>query len=268
MFGAIVGDIVGSRFEANNIKTKDFELFTPDSRPTDDTVMTIAIAEALYNHVYYNEDLDLAAKNCMRMYGRSFPGAGYGGRFIKWIYSDNPQPYNSFGNGAGMRVSPCAIIANSLDEAIKFSHAVTEVTHNHPEGVKGADAITTAIYLAKVGESKSEIKKFIERLYYKLDFTLDDIREDYKFDVTCQGSVPQAIVAFLESEDFEDAIRNAISIGGDSDTIAAMTGAIAEEYYGIPYDIQFTTIDHMYDDLLGIMYSFETMCKWYRQRKE
>jgi len=268
MLGAIVGDVIGSRFEAHNIKTKDFNLFSSSSRPTDDTVMTIAIAAALYNHIRYGEDLAEAAVNNMQMYGLSFSDAGYGGRFIKWLVSEDPQPYNSYGNGAGMRVSPCAILANSLEEALYFCDEVTKVTHNHPEGMKGARAITAATYLAKIGASKDEIRDHIQNNYYDLNFSLDDIREDYKFDVSCHGSVPQAIEAFLESEDFEDAIRNAISIGGDSDTIAAMSGAIAEAYYGIPLDIQLDVIDHMYDDLLGVMYDFEALCKWYTIRKE
>ena len=174
----------------------------------------------------------------MQEFGRCYPRAGYGGSFYNWIYENDPQPYSSWGNGAAMRVSPCGFAASSLEEARALSKAVTEVTHNHYEGLKGAEATAVAVYLARTGKSITEIRNHIEEHYYKIDFTLSDIRESYTFDVSCQGSVPQALEAFFESTGFEDTIRNAISIGGDSDTIAAIAGGIAEAYYSIPDDIR------------------------------
>ena len=237
MMGAIIGDISGSRFEWANIRQKQFQFFKRQCRATDDSVMTLAVAGALL------EAPDVAslpgyAVKWMQELGRAYPRAGYGGRFFDWIYAENPQPFNSWGNGAGMRVSPCAWAANTLEEALQLSDAVTGVTHNHPEGMKGARAITAAVFLARMGKSMQEIREHIETEYYPLRFTLDEIRPTYKFDVSCQGRVPQAIEAFLEGESFEDAVRGAISIGGDSDTIAAMTGAIAEAFWGIPEDLR------------------------------
>lgn len=238
LVGAIIGDIAGSRFEFNNYKSKkDYSLFSRKCRFTDDTVMSIAIADALINCQPGYDRLSQNAVLSMQKIGRMYPNAGYGGRFYDWLYEENPQPYNSWGNGAAMRVSACGQVATSLDEARQLSGKVTEVTHNHPEGLKGAEAISTAIYLAKEGHSIDEIHKKVEQDYYLLDFSLDGIRKQYRFDVSCQGSVPQALEAFFESVDFEDAIRNAISIGGDSDTIAAMCGSIASVYYGIPEEI-------------------------------
>lgn len=236
LYGAIIGDIVGSRFEFNNHKSKKFELFTPMNDFTDDTVMTIAVATALKEERICNfKHLEEQTIYWMKKFGKEFPNRGYGGMFGKWLYTPwMVEPYNSFGNGAAMRVSACAYYAKSLEEAKELSKKVTAVTHNHPEGIKGAEATTVAIYMALMGKSKEDIKRVIERDYYDLSFTLDEIRKDYLFDETCQNTVPQAIVAFLESENFEDAIRNAVSIGGDSDTIAAITGSIAEAFYGVP----------------------------------
>lgn len=242
MIGAIIGDVVGSRFEWHNIKTKEFDFFHPKCFPTDDSIMTLAVAKAIHACGGDYSDLSEQAVHYMQEIGRPYPHCGYGGHFFHWIYADDPQPYNSFGNGSAMRVSPCGFAAKSLDEAIALSEAVTKVTHNHPEGIKGAEATAVAIYLARDGASMEEIRRHIDRHYYPMDFTLDSIRADYRFDVTCQGSVPQAIMAFLEAESFEDAIRNAISIGGDSDTIAAITGGIAEAYFGVP--------DHLASQLL------------------
>lgn len=250
MLGAICGDIVGSRFEWHNIKSKDFELFTPKCDFTDDTVMTCAVAAALLNHLQNHTDLSQDAIKYMQAYGRSFKGRGYGRSFLQWISSADPQPYNSWGNGAGMRVSPCGFLATNLEEAKRYANQVTQVTHNHPEGLKGAEAIATAVFLAKNGSSKEDIRAYVQENYYDLDFTLDEIRPTYGFDESCQGSVPQAIEAFLESTGFEDAIRNAISIGGDSDTIAAMAGAIAEAHYGIPAPIKQKILDAYLNDFL------------------
>ncbi len=257
MLGAIAGDIAGSRFEWNNHRSKAFELFTAECRPTDDSIMTLAVAKALLSCEGNYADLGERAVYWMRKIGQPCPDCGYGGRFYSWMYSDNPRPYGSYGNGAAMRVSPCGLIAGSLEEAKALSKAVTEVTHNHPEGIKGAEAVTTAIYLAGTGRGMSEIREEIERAYYPLDFTLDGIRASYRFDETCQGTVPQAIEAFLESADFEGAIRNAISIGGDSDTLAAITGGIAEAYYGIPDGIRRSAEQYLNPEFLAILHEFE-----------
>lgn len=261
MLGAIIGDIVGSRFEWHNLKSKDFELFTPECHPTDDSIMTLAIAKALlschgdYTHLREN------AVYWMQKIGRKYPHCGYGGRFRGWMFSDDPKPYGSFGNGAAMRVSACGSIADSMDEAKELSRAVTDVTHDHPEGIKGAEATTAAIFLAKTGSSIKAIREEITKTYYPLDFTLDAIRESYKFDESCQGTVPQAIEAFLESTGFEDAIRNAVSIGGDSDTLAAITGGIAEAYYGIPGDIREKAMSFLDPEPAAIVTEFEALTK-------
>ena len=257
MLGAIVGDIVGSRFEWNNIKTKEFDFLTYKCFVTDDSIMSLAVAKAILECDGNYSKLGNAAVKCMQEIGRPYPNCGFGGMFYQWMYSDNPQPYGSFGNGAAMRVSACGFAARSLEEAIALSKAVTEVTHNHPEGIKGAEAIAVAIYLAKQGKSVFEISDYIDKNYYPMNFTLDGIRDSYTFNETCQETVPQAIMAFLESTDFEDAIRNAISIGGDSDTLAAITGAIAEAYYGIPTEIRKHALTFLDERLLRILVDFE-----------
>lgn len=236
MLGAIIGDVVGSVYEWNNIKTKDFELFKPNCFFTDDTVMTVAVAKALLvtrekaaeskNKASFKKEL----VKQMQDFSRRYPNRGYGGMFAQWLAAENPKPYNSFGNGSAMRVSPCGYIAVELEEALELAKASAEVTHNHPEGIKGAQAVAAAIFLA-LRESKEKIKQYIEENFYMLDKTIDEIRPDYSFNETCQETVPQAIQAFLESDSFEDAIRNAISLGGDSDTLAAITGSIAWAYY-------------------------------------
>jgi ADP-ribosyl-[dinitrogen reductase] hydrolase len=252
MIGAIIGDIVGSRFEFNNYKNKDFELFTDECFVTDDSIMTLAVARAImeagkrkeqsdymakYAGDYYSLVADMTVKY-MQEIGRQYPNCGYGRMFKQWVFSDSPRAYNSFGNGAAMRISPVGFAARSEDEVKKLSHAVTAVTHNHPEGIKGAEAVALAIFMARSGDTKIEIRNKINSSYYPLDFTIDAIRDNYKFDETCQGTCPQAIEAFLESTSFEDAIRTAISLGGDSDTVAAITGSIAEAYYGVPPEIR------------------------------
>lgn len=256
MLGAIIGDIVGSRFEWKNNKSKEFDLFASKCRMTDDSIMTFAVAKAILM-CKDPANLSCTAVRCMQELGRQYHRAGYGFNFRRWLYADNPLPYNSWGNGSAMRVSACGFAAGTLEEAIELSHKVTEVSHNHPEGMKGAEATAVAIFMARTGSSKLDIQKHINERYYKIDFKLDDIREDYDFDVSCQGSVPQALEAFFESEDFEDAIRNAISIGGDSDTIAAITGGIAEAYYGIPEDVRNCALTYISEDLLKILIEFE-----------
>lgn len=231
MIGAIAGDIIGSAFEWNNVRTTDFELFSDASTFTDDTVLTVAVAECILNGKGY--------ARALKDYGRKFPDAGYGGMFSSWLRTNDLGPYNSFGNGSAMRVSPVGFAFSTLEEVLEEAKRSAEVTHNHPEGIKGAQAVASAIFLAKDGASKATIRRYIQRTFdYDLSQTLDEIRPAYTFDETCQGSVPEAIIAFLESESYEDAIRKAISIGGDSDTIACMTGGIAQAYFKrIPEDI-------------------------------
>lgn len=259
MIGAIIGDIAGSRFEWHNIKTKEFDLLTHRCSFTDDTVMSLAICEALMRSKTNYSDLSEQAVVCMQEIGRPYPGCGYGGHFQQWMYTENPKPYNSFGNGAAMRVSGCGYAATSIDAAKKLSHLVTAVTHNHPEGLKGAEATAVAVYMARTGSSMMEIRDYINTNYYPMNFTLADIRTEYTFDVTCQGSVPQALQAFFESTSFEDTIRNAISIGGDSDTIAAIAGGIAEAYYGVPTSIRKHVLTFLDERLLGILVEFENL---------
>jgi ADP-ribosylglycohydrolase len=231
IFGAIAGDIIDSSYEFNNVKSMDFELFTHETYFTDDSVMTIATMHALLNSADYSE--------VYHSFGRIYPHRGYGGQFKEWLHSANPKPYNSWGNGSAMRVSPIGWYCSTIDDVLAEAKRSAEVTHNHPEGIKGAQATALAVFLARTGEGKEVIKETIqERFGYDLDRTIDEIRPIYKYDVSCQGTVPEAIIAFLESTDFENAIRLAVSIGGDSDTVAAITGGIAEAFYReIPEDI-------------------------------
>lgn len=254
MLGAIIGDIVGSRFEFNNHKSKDFDFLHPKCFFTDDTVMTLAIGKALAECHGNYDDLSTQAVYWMRKLGQRYSECSYGDRFFKWLMYLNPQPYNSWGNGAAMRVSACAYFAHSLDEVKDLSARVTGVSHNHLEGMKGAEATAVATYLALKGKRKEEIRQHITENYYKIDFTLNEVRESYQFDESCQGTVPQALEAFFEAENYEDAIRNAISIGGDSDTIAAIIGAVAEAYYGILENIKVKGLSYLDDNLRTIYY--------------
>lgn len=257
MLGAIIGDIVGSRFEWDNYKSKDFDFFTSECFPTDDSIMTLALAQSLLISRLDYSDLSEKAVECMQTIGRNYPSCGYGGSFWHWMFSDNPKPYNSYGNGAAMRVSAAGFVANSLEEAKMLSKKITEVTHNHPEGLKGAEATVVAIYMARTGSSIVEVRDYIDKNYYPMNFTLNGIRDSYKFNETCQETVPQALMAFFESTGFEDAIRNAISIGGDSDTLAAICGGIAEAYYGVPTDIRKQALTFLDDRLLQLFLAFE-----------
>lgn len=234
MWGAIIGDIAGSRFEDKGMCNKQFALFHGDCRFTDDSVMSVAIARAVMEHKTTHCDLSAEAIKLMRWFGRMYQHRGYGGYFRDWIWSDNPVPYNSMGNGAAMRVSACGFAANSLNDAKEMAYKVTVVTHNHPEGLKGAESVATAIYLARNGASKDDIRQYISDNYYNIDAVSSEMHDYYQFDVSCPGSVPHAIAAFLESKSFEDAIRNAIALGGDSDTQGAIAGSIADAYYGVP----------------------------------
>ena len=225
MIGAIAGDIIGSVYEYDPIKTKDFPLFHPKCRFTDDTVLTIAIAKAILDDRNYVK--------AVREMGRKYPHAGYGGSFIHWLRSADPKPYNSWGNGAAMRVSPVGFAFDSVDTVLQEAAQTAKISHNHPEGVKGAQATALSVYLARTTQDKKLIKgEVVDRFGYDLDRTVEDIRPSYEFDISCQGTVPEALIAFLDSDSYEDAVRNAISLGGDSDTLACITGGIAEAYYG------------------------------------
>ncbi len=273
MLGAIIGDIVGSRFEFKPIKTKDFELFENNenfrkdgritlgyfikgSRFTDDTVMTVAIGKTLLDCNGDYSDLSQSAIANMKYFGRKYPFIGYGAMFSNWLMSSDSKPYNSFGNGSAMRISPVPYFAKSIDEVKSLTRAVTIVTHNHPDGIKGAEAVAVCIWLALQGTTKDKIKQYIENNYYKLDFDYNDLVTNYTFDETCQGSVPQAIYCFLVSDSYEDAIRTAVSIGGDADTIAAIAGAIAEAYYGIPRQLELQVYDFLTYDFIDIINRF------------
>lgn len=237
MWGAIIGDIVGSRFEHKNYRKKDFSLFSAHSYFTDDTLMTLAVAKALCkcgrapDIALYNETI-----RCMRVIGAKYPYAGWGLSFAKWLKAENPQPYQSFGNGAAMRVSPVGEYARSEEEAKRLSRIVTAVSHDHPEGLKGAECVAMCVYLAKNGTGKEQIFQRVKEEYYPeiASLSCENLSKVYTFDESCRGTVPQALTCFFEGKDFEDTIRNAISIGGDSDTIAAIAGGVAEAFFGIP----------------------------------
>jgi NAD-dependent SIR2 family protein deacetylase/ADP-ribosylglycohydrolase len=234
MLGAILGDIIGRPYENHRIKTKDFPLFCERSGISDDTVMTLAVAEGLVRGARDPQATEHEIEQAMLAMGERFPHAGYGGMFRQWLISDDPRPYGSFGNGSAMRVSPVAWFFDNLQDVEKFAALSARITHNHPEGIKGAQAVASAVFMARTGSSKDEIRDHIsEKYHYDLSRTLDDIRPGYRFDSSCQGSVPEAIIAFLESTGFEDALRNAVSLGGDGDTQAAIAGSIAEAFYGI-----------------------------------
>lgn len=232
MLGAIAGDIIGSIYEPRPIKTKDFPLFGPDCRFTDDTVLTVAVAHAILSGRPYQESI--------REIGRRYPRAGYGGSLIAWLHADTPQPYNSWGNGAAMRVSPIGWAFDTQDRVLREAEKAAAVSHNHPEGIKGAQTTALAVFWARTGRNKKDIREGIARRFgYDTQRTVDSIRPTYSFDVSCQGTVPEAIISFLDSDSYEDAVRNAISLGGDSDTLGCITGGIAEAFYGeIPAEIE------------------------------
>lgn len=259
MLGAIIGDIAGSRFEGRhrNIKTKSFRFFTPDCHPTDDSVMTLAVGKAILASSADFSDLSAQCIKYMREIGCRYPHCGYGGKFKEWLFASNPVPYGSFGNGAAMRISVAGDAAYTIEDAKKIALIATDVSHNHAESRKAAEAVAVAGFMAKTGNSSAVIKAYIGANYYPMDFSLDEIRPTYEFTSSCQGSVPQALMAFFESTSFEDAIRNAISIGGDSDTIAAIAGGIAESYYGVPDEFRYAAIPYLYDDELEILEEFE-----------
>lgn len=250
MIGSIAGDIIGSVYEVRPHKSKEFPLFVRSCRFTDDTVLTVAVAEAILTGRPYVETI--------RERGRRHPDAGYGGTFKQWLRSDAYEPYNSWGNGSAMRVSPIGFAFDTPEEVLREASRSAEVTHNHPEGVKGAQATALAVYRARTGSSKEEIRTEIaSRFDYDLGGTVEDMRLGYSFDVSCQGTVPAAIISFLDSRSYEDAVRNAISLGGDADTLACIAGGIAEAYYGgVPEDIRTAALGYLPPDLRDIVDRF------------
>ncbi len=251
MIGAIAGDVIGSAYEANAVKTTNFQMFPPGACFTDDTVLTVATAEALLG------DGDYAA--AYRRYGRAYPNAGYGGSFYRWLFREGAGPYGSWGNGAAMRVSPVGLVLDSVDAVLAEAARSAAVTHDHPEGIKGAQTAALAVFLARAGTSKEMIKAEIhDRFSYDLARPLDAIRPGYRFDVSCQGSVPESLIAFLESADYESAVRNAISLGGDADTMACIAGGIAQAFYGsVPEPIAGEVRSRLPDGFLDVLDRFE-----------
>lgn len=273
MIGAIIGDIVGSRYEFRPVKSKNFELFVGEgyidpkemtvmnfksgSRFTDDTVMTLCVCKALLECNGNYDDLSQKTIYYMQEIGNKYPLSGYGFRFCNWLMSRNPLPYNSFGNGSAMRISPVPYFAKSEEQCRELARKVTEITHNHPEGLKGAEAVAMCIWLAKNGKNKMFIKDYVEKHYYKLDFDYSELLERYDFNETCQGSVPQSIYCFLISNSYEDTIRTAISLGGDADTMACIAGSIAEAFYGVPEEMKTRVLDFLSPELKNIYIEFQ-----------
>lgn len=252
MIGAIAGDIIGSIYEHSPIKTKEFRLFHPRCRFTDDTVLTVAVADAILSGRPYGE--------AMRDMGRRHPRAGYGGSFMGWLFSDDPRPYNSWGNGSAMRVSPVGFAFSTEEEVLREARMTAEITHNHPEGIKGAQATALAILLARRGGDRESIRNEVEKRFgYDMNRTVGEIRPSYSFDISCQGTVPEAIIAFLDSESWEDAVRNAVSLGGDSDTLACIAGGIAEAFYGgIPETVEEEVYNRLAPDLRKTVKTFRS----------
>lgn len=239
-----------SEFDHNNYKYKDFPLLSEKSHFTDDTVMTFAVARGLIAGQGNPKKTFAEVRSEMRHWGERYPHAGYGGMFRRWLRAENPKPYGSFGNGSAMRVSAAGWLFDTLDKTLEMAKVTAEVTHNHPEGIKGAQATAAAIFLARTGHSKPEIKRYVEQTFgYDLNHTCDEIRPNYHHVETCQETVPEAIIAFLESTDFEDALRNAVSLGGDSDTLACITGGIAEAFYGMPQELRDETLKRLPEDI-------------------
>ena len=261
MVGAILGDIIGSPYEFDRgRKTKEFPLFCDASEFTDDTVMTIAVAEAFLEAEQDAKDEEIRnlLVSKMRRWGRKYPFAGYGMRFSIWLASERPKPYGSFGNGSAMRVSSAAWLFHDLDTVRKMARLSAEVTHNHPEGIKGAEATAAAIFLARNGADKNEIREYMEREFgYDLSRTCDEIRPDYYHVESCMETVPEAITAFLEGESFEDVIRTAVSLGGDCDTLTAIAGSMAEGFYGVSDELKKECYDRLTEEMRTVLRKVE-----------
>lgn len=260
MFGAILGDIIGSPYEFDRgLKTKKFPLFIEDSHFTDDTVMTIAVADALMGITAEDDDDTIRQEliSALQFWGNKYPAAGYGVMFMHWLITENPQPYNSYGNGSAMRVSPVGWMFNDIKTTRRMARLSADVTHNHPEGIKGAESVAAAIFLARTGHSKEEIKEYIIKEFgYDLSRTCREIRPTYHHVESCQETVPEAITAFLEGNSFIDVIRTAVSLGGDCDTLTAIAGSIAEAYYGVSMNMQNECYKRLPDDLKHILRIF------------
>lgn len=262
MLGAILGDMIGSPYEFDQDReiaaTKKFPLFVPDSHFTDDTVMTVAVCEGLLNGCGDRDKTREEVIRSMRAWGRRYPDAGYGGNFGRWLAAPKPQPYHSYGNGSAMRVSAAAWLYDDLETVLDYARITAEVTHDHPEGVKGAQATAAAIYLARIGMAKNAIRSFVEETFsYDLSRTIDQIRPSYRHVESCQETVPQAITAFLEGGGFEDVIRTAVSLGGDADTLTAIAGSIAEGFYGVPAELVGQVHARLPADMLAVLARFE-----------
>ena len=262
MYGAILGDIIGCPYEFDRgSKTKDFPLFSKESEFTDDTVMTIAVADAFLGAPQDETLLHKRLIDALHVYGHRYPDAGYGGRFAMWLYQKSTEPYNSCGNGSAMRVSPVAWLFDDLDTVRRMARISAEVTHNHPEGIKGAEATAAVIFLGRTGSTKAEIKAYVEQEFgYDLRRTCDEIRPGYHHVETCQETVPEAITAFLEGESFEDVIRTAVSLGGDCDTLTAIAGSMAEGFYGVPEELKTACRRRLPENLLQVLDRFEEAC--------
>lgn len=263
MYGAILGDMIGSPYEFDRgNKSKDFPLFSNHSEYTDDSIMTLAVAEAFMNAGEEEADIKLQLVAAMQRWGHRYPDAGYGVRFLDWLYSEKPQPYGSYGNGSAMRVSAVGWLFDDLETVRKMARLSAEVTHNHPEGIKGAEATASAIFLARTGSTKAEIKAYIEENFsYDLSRTCDEIRPGYCHVESCQETVPEALAAFLEGESFEDVIRTAVSLGGDCDTLTCIAGSVAEAFYGVPEGLKQQCRDRLPEKLRGILEKFENLYK-------
>ncbi len=262
MVGAMLGDMIGAPYEFDRgDKTKDFPLFIRNSVFTDDSVMTVAVAEALMDTRGGTDDeIRTALVRSMQKWGRKYPNAGYGGRFYYWLRERNPKPYGSYGNGSAMRVSGAGWLGETIGETRRLARLTADVTHNHPEGIKGAEAAASAIFLARTGKSKEEIRTYIESEFgYNLSRTCDQIRPGYRFDVTCQGSVPEAITAFLEGKDLEDTIRTAVSLGGDTDTLGCIAGGMAEAFFGVPAELEAECRKRLPKDMRDVLDRFQKM---------
>ena len=262
MYGAILGDIIGSPYEFDrSSKTKDFPLFSPESRFTDDTVMTVAVADAFLSCPAGASDEEIRQQliRSMQRFGRLHPGIGYGAKFFAWLMTENPKPYGSWGNGSAMRVSSAGWLFNDLDTVLNMARLSAEVSHDHPEAVKGAQVTAAAVFLARTGSSKEAIKTYIESAFgYDLSRTCDEIRPSYRHDVSCRGTVPEALTAFLEGNSFEDVIRTAVSLGGDCDTLTCIAGSIAEAFYGVPDELKQACREYLSADLTEVLMAFES----------